>query len=104
MAGMFVIGSDVFNRIASGTITVIACAVVGSVTVLPAVLELLGAAIDRGRIPFLPHLSTETADSRFWPAVIDRVLRRPVALAASSRPGCCWRSRCRRSAARLEAE
>jgi uncharacterized membrane protein YdfJ with MMPL/SSD domain len=78
MAGMYVIGSDVFNGIASGTILVVACAVVGSVTVLPAVLELLGPRIDRGRIPFLPHLRTETADSRFWPAVVDRVLRRPL--------------------------
>ena len=56
MAGMFVIGSDIFNGIASGTIAVVACAVAGSVTVLPAVLELLGPRIDRGRIPFLPHL------------------------------------------------
>jgi uncharacterized membrane protein YdfJ with MMPL/SSD domain len=78
MAGMFVIGSDVFNGLAAGAIAVVACAVVGSVTVLPAVLELLGPRIDRGRIPHLPHLSTETADSRFWPAVVDRVLRRPV--------------------------
>jgi uncharacterized membrane protein YdfJ with MMPL/SSD domain len=78
MAGPFVIGSDIFNGIAAGTIAVIACAVAGSVTVLPAVLELLGARIDRGRIPFLPHLRTETADSRFWPAVVDHVLRRPM--------------------------
>jgi uncharacterized membrane protein YdfJ with MMPL/SSD domain len=78
MAGMYIIGSDIFNGLASGTIAVIACAVAGSVTVLPGVLELLGSNIDRGRIPFLPHLRTETADSRFWPAVIDRVLRRPL--------------------------
>ncbi|TML67013.1 MAG: MMPL family transporter [Actinobacteria bacterium] len=78
MAGMYVIGSDVFNGIASGTVAVIACAVAGSVTVLPAILELLGPRIDRGRIPFLPHLRTESADSRFWPAVVDRVLRRPL--------------------------
>src|SRR5205085_424851 len=78
MAGMYIIGSKIFNGIASGTIAVIACAVAGSVTVLPAVLELLGTRIDRGRIPFLPHLRTETAGSRFWPAVVDRVLRRPV--------------------------
>jgi uncharacterized membrane protein YdfJ with MMPL/SSD domain len=78
MAGMYVIGSDIFNGLATGTIAVIACAVAGSVTVLPAVLELLGPRIDRGRIPFLPHLSTDTSDSRFWPAVIDRVLRRPL--------------------------
>ena len=78
MAGMFVLGLDIFNGIASGTITVIACAVAGSVTVLPAVLELLGARIDKGRIPFLPHLETDSRSSRFWPAVVDRVLRRPL--------------------------
>ena len=84
MAGMYVIGSSVFNGIASGTITVIACAVAGSVTVLPAVLKLLGSRIDRGRIPFLPHLRTETSESRFWPAVVDRVLRRPIVSCAVS--------------------
>ena len=77
MAGQFVIGSDIFNGVASGTIVVVACAVAGSVTVLPAVLELLGARIDRGRIPYLPHLRTE-GGSRFWPAVVDRVLRWPA--------------------------
>ena len=84
MAAMFLIGSDSFNSLASGTITVVACAVIGSVTVLPAVLELLGDRIDRGRIPWLPHLQTETADSRFWPAVIDRVLRRPALSCAAA--------------------
>jgi uncharacterized membrane protein YdfJ with MMPL/SSD domain len=78
MAGMYIIGSEIFNGLATGTITVIFCAVAGSVTVLPAVLELLGSRIDKGRIPFLPHLKTETSESRFWPAVIDRVLRRPL--------------------------
>ena len=84
MAGMYLIGSDLFNGIASGTIAVIACAVAGSVTVLPAVLELLGPRIDRGRIPFLPHLNTDEAHSRFWPAVVDRVLRHPVLSCALS--------------------
>src|SRR5262249_21455910 len=77
MAGQYIVGSPIFNGIASGTIAVVACAVAGSVTVLPAVLELLGPRIDRGRIPFLPHLHTDTSKSRFWPAVVDRVLRRP---------------------------
>jgi uncharacterized membrane protein YdfJ with MMPL/SSD domain len=78
MAGMYIIGSEIFNGLATGTIAVIFCAVAGSVTVLPAVLELLGSRIDNGRIPFLPHLKTETSESRFWPAVVDRVLRRPL--------------------------
>jgi RND superfamily putative drug exporter len=84
VAAQYVIGSDIFNGIASGTIAVIACAVAGSVTVLPGLLELLGPRIDRGRIPFLPHLHADGADARFWPALIDRVLRRPVLAVALS--------------------
>ena len=84
MAGQFAIGSSIFNGIASGTIAVIACAVAGSITVLPALLELLGPRIDRGEIPFLPHLHANASESRFWPAVIDRVLRRPALWAAAS--------------------
>ena len=77
MAAQFAIGSDIFNGIAAGTIAVVVCAVIGSLTVLPAVLELLGPRIDRGRIPLLPRLRVD-GTSRFWPAVVDRVLRRPL--------------------------
>jgi putative drug exporter of the RND superfamily len=84
MAGQFIIGSGIFDGIAAGTIAVIACAVAGSVTVLPAVLELLGPRIDLGRIPFLPHLGSGE-DSRMWPALVDRVLKRPrLSLVASA--------------------
>ena len=78
IAGLFVIHSNVFNAIASGTIAVVACAVAGSVTVLPAILELLGTRLDRGRVRFLPHHRTDGSGSPFWSAVVDRVLRRPV--------------------------
>ena len=83
MAGQFVVGSDIFNGIAAGTIVVVACAVAGSVTVLPALLQLLGPRIDRGRIPFLPQLAT-AGESRFWAGVVDRVMRRPVLAACLS--------------------
>jgi uncharacterized membrane protein YdfJ with MMPL/SSD domain len=78
MAAMFLIGAKVFNSLAAATISVVACAIVGSVTVLPAVLELLGPRIDKGRLPFLPHLHTDHSHSRFWTSVVNRVLRRPV--------------------------
>ena len=83
MAGQFIVGSDVFNGIAAGTIVVVACAVAGSLTVLPALLQLLGPRIDRGRIPFLPQLAT-AGESRFWAGVVDRVMRRPVVAACLS--------------------
>ncbi len=83
MAGQFVVGSDIFNGIAAGTIAVVACAVAGSVTVLPALLQLLGPRIDRGRIRFLPQLAT-AGESRFWTGVVDGVLRRPALAACLS--------------------
>jgi RND superfamily putative drug exporter len=39
---------------------------------------LLGPHLDRGRIPFLPHLRTDGSGSPFWSAAVERVLRRPV--------------------------
>jgi RND superfamily putative drug exporter len=78
MAAMFLVQAKVFNSLAAATIVVVACAVAGSVTVLPGVLELLGRRIDRGRLRFLPHLRTDQAHSPFWTAVVDRVLRRPA--------------------------
>ncbi len=78
MAGIFVVGTKVLNGIAAATIAVVACAVIGSVTVLPGVLALLGAKIDRGRVPLLPHRHEDPNGSRFWHAVVDRVLRRPL--------------------------
>ena len=53
LAGLFLTGYSVFTGIAIGTITVVGVAVAGSLTVLPALLSLLGAWADRGRIPFL---------------------------------------------------
>ncbi len=84
MAAMFLVRAKVFDSLAVATITVVACAVAGSVTVLPGLLKLLGTRIDRGRIPFLPHLRTDQTDSRFWTTVVDRVLRRPVLSVALS--------------------
>ena len=54
-----------------------------TVTVLPALLQLLGPRVDRGRIPFLPQLAT-AGESRFWAGVVDRVMRRPVLAACLS--------------------
>jgi len=80
MTGMFVPGLKVLNGIAAGTIAVIACAVAGSVTVLPAVLTLLGPRIDAGRITLPRRL--RASGGGFWPALTGRVLRRPAAAAA----------------------
>ena len=53
MAGLFVIGDATFNSLAVGSIIVVAVAVLGSITVLPALLSKLGRWVDRPRVPLL---------------------------------------------------
>jgi RND superfamily putative drug exporter len=79
MAGMFMAGDKVFAGIAWGSILVVALAVIGSLTVLPALLSLLGDRVDRGRIPALSRLRGRRTTSRMWSWSLDKVLSRPVA-------------------------
>jgi uncharacterized membrane protein YdfJ with MMPL/SSD domain len=58
--------------------TVVAVAMLGSLTVLPALLSKLGDKVDRGRVPFVHRLRRDDGEGRIWGAIIDRVLRRPV--------------------------
>lgn len=53
MAGMFLSGLLLFKGFAIATILVVCVAMLGSVTVLPALLSALGDRINAGRIPFL---------------------------------------------------
>ena len=79
MAGMFIAGNAVFTSFAIGTMLVVAVAMIGSVTVLPAVLSKLGDNVERGRVPFISRLRHRNhGESRVWNFVIDRSLRRPV--------------------------
>jgi RND superfamily putative drug exporter len=78
MTGMFLIGNQVFTSFGMGTVLVVAVALVGSLTVLPAVLSRLGDGVDRLAVPGLRRLRAGRGDSRFWAAVVGAVLRRPV--------------------------
>ena len=78
MAGMFLTGDATFASLGLATILVVAVAVVGSLTVLPAVLSKLGDNVDRLRVPFISRLSLDNGEGRIWGAIVDRVLRRPV--------------------------
>jgi len=78
MAGMFLTADQIFASLGVATITVVAVAVLGSLTVLPALLARFGDKVDRGRVPFLGRLRRSDGEGRFWGAIVDRVLRRPV--------------------------
>ncbi len=78
MAGMLFTGIAEFKAMGLATLMVVAVAMVGSVTVLPALLSLLGERVEKGRVPFLGRAKRRGgAESRIWRAVLRPVLRRP---------------------------
>src|SRR4029078_11687426 len=91
MAGMFIAGNAVFTRFAIGTMLVVPVAIIGRVTVLPAVLSKLGDNVERGRVPYISRLRHRNhGEARAWAFVIDKALKRPVLVvvtdAAVTRP------------------
>jgi uncharacterized membrane protein YdfJ with MMPL/SSD domain len=84
MAGMFVSGNSLFTTIGMGTMIVVLAAMVGSLTVLPAMLHRLGDRVDWARIRFIHG---RPRDDGPWGRVVARVLRRPVLALALSAGG-----------------
>jgi uncharacterized membrane protein YdfJ with MMPL/SSD domain len=78
MAGMYLAGAPTFQSFATGTILVVAVAVVGSLTVLPAVLAWLGDRVEKGRIPFLSRRRWNVGESGAWSRILTPALRHPV--------------------------
>ncbi|MFJ4713942.1 MMPL family transporter [Streptomyces sp. NPDC088785] len=80
MAGMLFTGIAEFQAMGLASLMVVAVAMVGSVTVLPALLSLLGERVEKGRLPF-PRRGRRRggeSGSRFWTRVLGVVLRRPA--------------------------
>ena len=78
LAGLMLTSDATFISLALGAILVVAIAVVGSLTLLPALLSILGDNVNRLRIPVLGR---EGSGSGIWGVVTDRVLARPAVLA-----------------------
>ena len=84
MAGMFLSGDKTFMSFSVGAMLVVAVAMIGSLTVLPAVLSKLGDRVEKGRIPFVGRLRRGAERRSMWGAITDRVLRRPLASALAA--------------------
>jgi RND superfamily putative drug exporter len=88
MAGMLFTGLATFEAMGLASLMVVAVAMIGSVTVLPALLSLLGTRVEKGRIPFLhPDKRRQRSaqrgrpaqeGSRLWSVVLRVVLARPA--------------------------
>jgi uncharacterized membrane protein YdfJ with MMPL/SSD domain len=81
MGGMYLGGISNFASFATGTIMVVAVAMIGSLTVLPATLSKLGHRVEKGRVPFIGRLRNRGGVG-IWSRILDRVLRRPLVSAA----------------------
>ena len=78
MAGMFLSGLLLFKGFALATMLVVLIAMLGSVTVLPALLSLAGDKVEFGRIPFLNRRRGRRASGgRLSAAILRPVLARP---------------------------
>src|SRR5580765_739567 len=80
MCGMMIVPNNVMRSLALGAILVGVVSVVAALTLLPALLGLMGDRVNRLRIPFFGRASEQHAnpESRFWSGIVHRVLRRPA--------------------------
>src|SRR5256885_5657506 len=84
MAGMYLGGSPTFTSFATGTIIVVAVAVVGSLTVLPALLAWLGDRVEKGGVPIVKNQPWNAGEGAVWSRILNPVLRHPLVSAAAA--------------------
>jgi RND superfamily putative drug exporter len=78
MAGLYVTGVADFISIATGAIIVVGVAVLGSITVLPALLAKLGRWVDRPRVPLLWRVNRRIGPGGVSRRILAPVLRHPT--------------------------
>jgi RND superfamily putative drug exporter len=80
MFGMLIVPSSIMQSLATGAILVGITSVLGALTLLPALLAVLGDRVNAGRIPFFGSRSIEetNAEGRFWRRIVEAVQRRPL--------------------------
>ena len=86
MFGMVLVPDTILRSLAMGAILVGVVSVIAAMTLLPAVLGLIGDRINALRIPVIGRSAEEgtAREGRFWTAVVRGVMRRPALTAAAS--------------------
>jgi uncharacterized membrane protein YdfJ with MMPL/SSD domain len=82
MAGMMFSGDKGYFGFGIATMMVVGIAMLGSLTVLPALLSKLGDRIDKGKIPFVHRLRRDSGENRFWKRILTPAMRHPAIAAA----------------------
>jgi len=84
MGGMIFTRDKTFMSFGVATMMVVAVAMIGSLTVLPALLSRLGDKVEKGRIPFIGRLRRNGGENRFWARILTPALRHPGISAAAA--------------------
>ena len=93
MFGMLLVQTSIMRSLAAGAIVVGIVSVAAALTLLPALLSLLGDRVEAGRVSRLwrrrrapsAEAATPAAESRVWAAIVSRVIKRPgLSLALSA--------------------
>ncbi len=81
LLGMLIVPQTIFRSIAAGSVLVVIMSVAASLTLLPAVLSLLGDKVNAGHIPFVQRGQArfdETRPGGFWDRLARMVIRQPA--------------------------
>ena len=79
LTGMFLVPSNVMRSLAVGAILVGIVSVLAALTLLPALLGLLGDRVNALRVPLVGRsVGHEAQEGHFWGAIVHWVMRRPV--------------------------
>lgn len=78
LAGMLIIPDPIFRSFAVGAILVVAATVLAALTLLPAVLSLLGDRVNWLTLPFIGRRDVAESSSGFWGWITKVVTARPV--------------------------
>jgi RND superfamily putative drug exporter len=80
LIGMFIVPTSIMRSLALGAILVGIVSVAAALTLLPALLSVVGDRVDSLRVPIVGRNlgSAGTGEGRFWRRIVEGVLRRPA--------------------------
>ena len=77
LAGLMLTNNPIYISLALAAIVVVLLAIAGSLTLLPALLGVLGDNINRLRLPLIGREHRQNDNSGLWGSITDKVLARP---------------------------
>jgi RND superfamily putative drug exporter len=78
LMGMFLLGLSFLYGVAAAAALAVLCTMIGALTLLPALLTIIGRRVDRLRIPFLARRATSLDEGGRWFRWSRQIQRRPV--------------------------